>query len=141
MDGGCELVVQPAESGTGIAYRHRSNVGHYHPQGLRDRGMYDCRLHPALHLVGGDLGGRGDLGVLPDTREAGSETVKELTDIHYLILYAALGLLGKVVWDWLANRRANGRETEMSSVLKDMQDRQKKMWEFMLEHLGKRKQE
>jgi len=72
-------------------------------------------------------------------------------DIHYLILYAvvslAFGLLGKIVWDWLTNRnqkKENGhlerrldKVDKIAVLIEDMQERQKKMWEHMLEERRK----
>jgi hypothetical protein len=59
---------------------------------------------------------------------------------HHLILGAVLMLVGKIVWDWLSSRKSttrNGQESfermAMMEILRDLQERQKKMWEHLLE--------
>lgn len=69
-----------------------------------------------------------------------------LSELHYMILAGVVGLVFKVVWDWLANRgqkKENGhidaalerleiQQGKNAVTLADMHERQKKMWEHML---------
>ena len=64
---------------------------------------------------------------------------------HHLVFGAVLVLLGRIVWDWLQSRKRNGngdckdsynltcQATHVDEVLRDIQDRQKKMWEMLIE--------
>jgi len=62
-----------------------------------------------------------------------------LLPIHYVILSGVVTLVGKVIWDWLANRttKQNGTHTaealtRIEGHLEEMVTRQRKMWEHML---------
>ena len=62
-------------------------------------------------------------------------------DEHHLILAGVVGLIFKILWDWLINRgkakQSNGHMARIEFVLSEMNERQKKMWEHLLGH-GKR---
>lgn len=54
---------------------------------------------------------------------------------HHAILVAVLALIGKVIWDWLTSGRSKQTKddvSELRTLLHEMNDRQKKMWEYML---------
>jgi predicted kinase len=61
-------------------------------------------------------------------------------DEHHLIAIAVLGLLGKIVWDWLAKRRNGHSDAKMDlmyQLLMDMDDRQKKIWDTVNRELNR----
>lgn len=67
----------------------------------------------------------------------------QMPDIHYLILVGvvsgAIGIVWKIVFDWLQKRQENGHLSRIVYILEEMHDRQKKMWEAIERIEGKRK--
>lgn len=69
--------------------------------------------------------------------------MNQMPDIHYLILVGvvsgAIGIVWKIVFDWLQKKRENGHLSEIEFNVKEMHERQKKMWEAIERMEGKLK--
>jgi hypothetical protein len=58
-------------------------------------------------------------------------------DIFYLVIAGLVGIVWKIVWDWLKARKENGHLSRMEFDIGEMADRQKKMWEAIVRIEGK----